>query len=48
VISGFSTLPPVPTRTPAGGPSIFLSTAFVVIVELLGFAIIILRWRKNV
>ena len=48
VISGFSTLPPVPTRTPAGGPSLFLSTAFVVIVELLGFAIIILRWRKNV
>jgi hypothetical protein len=48
VISGFSTLPSVPTRTPAGGPSIFLSTAFVVIVELLGFAIIILRWRKNV
>jgi hypothetical protein len=48
VISGIPTLSPVPPRTPAGGPSLLPSMAFVVTVMSLGFAVIILRWRANV
>ncbi len=45
VISGISTLPAIPPRKPAAGPSIPLTTAIVVVLEVLGFSIIILRWK---
>jgi hypothetical protein len=48
VISGVATLASIPPREPPSNPSIPLTTAFVVIIEILGFSIVILRWRKNV
>jgi hypothetical protein len=48
IISEFPTVQSLPPRVAAAGPSIPLTTAFIVAVELLGFAIIILRWRTSV
>jgi hypothetical protein len=48
VISGISTLPFIPPRTPAKPVSIPLAIAVVVIIELLVFSIYILRRQTNV
>jgi hypothetical protein len=48
IISEIPTIQAIPPRITAAGPSISLTTAFIVVVELLGFAIIILRWRTSV
>lgn len=48
IISEIPTVQALPPRIAAAGPSIPLTTAFIVVVELLGFAIIILRWRASV
>jgi len=48
VISGVATLASVPQRVPPSDPSLPLSMALIIIIEILGFSIILLRWRKNV
>lgn len=48
IISGIPTIQAIPPRVPAAGPSIPLATAFIVVIELLGFTIIFLRWRNSV
>lgn len=45
VIANIPTLSIVPERQPLAGPSTLLITVFVVIVGVLGFAIVFLRWR---
>jgi predicted CXXCH cytochrome family protein len=45
VVANIPTLSVVPERRPPGGPSIQLATAFVAIVGVLGFAVVLLRWR---
>lgn len=45
VVANIPTLPVVPERRPPAGPSIPLTTAFIVIVGILGLAIVLLRWR---
>ncbi|UCD44233.1 MAG: hypothetical protein JSV27_08840 [Candidatus Bathyarchaeota archaeon] len=48
VVSGISTLPAVLPRETAGAPSISFTTAFIIVIELLGFSVIIMRWRADV
>ncbi len=47
VIAGFSTIPAVPPRVAASGPSIPATTVFVIVLELLGFAVLTQRWKAN-
>jgi hypothetical protein len=48
IVAGISILEPVKPRTSASGPSISVTTGVIIIVELLGFMIIIWRWNPNV
>jgi predicted CXXCH cytochrome family protein len=45
VVANVLTLPVVPERRQPTGPSIPLATTFVVIVGILGFATVFLRWK---
>ena len=48
VVTGFSSIPPMGSRTPAGGPSIPVTIAFVLVIALLGFVIVLWKWKSNV
>jgi hypothetical protein len=45
VVANIPTLPAVAERKPPEGPPTTMSTAFILLVGALGFAVVILRWR---